>query len=204
MTNSTLTPLLEWFPRLRQDRRYLRAWRAARPTYVRGDETTAPGWHHDQHERRLGSDADDRLFERAGDLLKRYQFYPPGLIEHVSDFGLERRRAQIGDLIVQRIHALSLLGVPILDAVTVTQVSAVTDEPDRRGLAYVTTEAHFELGEWRAWVERRADGDVILRMEAVSRPGPRLWALQRPFARALQRRAHQEGLANFARRLRVG
>lgn len=197
-------PRLEWFPRLRQGERYLRAWRAARATYTRGDEATGSDWHHDQYAQPLGPDPDGRLFERASDSLLRYQFYPVSVMEHVSDFERERRWARAGDRVVQRIHVLSLLGAPLVDAVTMTQISAVTDEPDRKGLAYVTTEAHFELGEWRAWVERRADGAMIVRVEAISRPGPHLPAYQRPLARALQLRAHREGLAHFARCLRAG
>jgi uncharacterized protein (UPF0548 family) len=199
MTSSPIAPRREWFPRPHADARYLTAWRAARPTYMRGDERGDPAWRHDQHERLIGHDAGGALFTRAADRLMRYQFYPASLLEPVSDFGRAGRWAQPGDLIVQRIHALSLLGWPVLDVVTLTEISEVTDEPRRRGLAYVTTDAHLELGEWRVWVEWRGDNSVILQMDSLSKPGPRVAAWERPLARSLQRRAHRAGLALFTR-----
>lgn len=190
-----LTPRLDWFPRLstRDDARLLDQWRAARLTYQRGDELNGMTWTHDRQTHRILPQATRTQFERAARLLWRYDFYPPDLLEHVSDFSRAGRMLREGDLILQRIHAVPGL----VDAVTLVRVSEVMDEPRRKGFAYVTTQAHFEIGEWWAWVELRLDGALAVSLRSISRAGPRLPGWQRGFARQLQRRAHREGLAYF-------
>ncbi|MCS6909754.1 MAG: DUF1990 domain-containing protein [Anaerolineales bacterium] len=190
------TPRLDWFPRLsaRDDAHLLDQWRAARPTYRRGDELNGMAWKHDRHTHIIFPQATHAQFERAAHLLWRYDFYPPELMEHVSDFSRAGRTLREGDLIVQRIHAVPGL----LDVLTAVRVSEVIDEPRRKGFAYVTTQAHFKIGEWWCWVERQLDGVLTVNIRSVSRPGPRLPGWQRGFARRLQQRAHREGLAHFA------
>jgi uncharacterized protein (UPF0548 family) len=77
------------------------------------------------------------------------------------------------------------------------EVTAVVDEPRRRGFTYTTTQCHAEMGEWTAVVEWRETGDVTLTMRAVSKPGPRLPGFAHGLARRLQLRAHRRGLAAF-------
>jgi hypothetical protein len=190
-----LVPRLEWFPWLsaRDDARTLDQWRAAKPTYRRGDELNGLPWKHDRHSYIIAPNATRAQLERAAGLLWRYQFYPPELMEHASDFSRAGRALREDDLILQRIHALPGLA----DAVTLVLVSEVIDEPRRKGLAYVTTQAHFEIGEWWGWAELKPEGALTVNIRSVSRAGPRLPAWQRGFARQLQLRAHREGLASF-------
>jgi uncharacterized protein (UPF0548 family) len=193
---ASLTPRLDWFPRLstRDDSHILDQWRAARPTFHRGDELNGMAWKHDRHTHLILSQATHAQFERAARLLWRYDFYPPELMAHVSDFSRAGRPLREGDLILQRIHVMPAL----LDAVTLVRVSEVIDEPRRKGFAYVTTQAHFEIGEWWCWVERQLDDALTVNIRSISRAGPRLPGWGRGFARRLQQRAHREGLAYFA------
>ncbi|MDW8325570.1 MAG: DUF1990 family protein [Anaerolineales bacterium] len=197
MPMASPTPRLDWFPRssARDDARFLEQWRMARPTYRRGDELNGMVWKHDRHTHLILPQATHEHFEHAARLLWCYDFYPPELIEQVSDFSRAGRMLREGDLIVQRIHVVPAL----LDALTAVRISEVIDEPRRKGLAYVTTQAHFEIGEWWCWVEQQRDGALTVNIRSISRPGPRLPGWQRGFARRLQQRAHREGLAYFAR-----
>lgn len=193
---ASLVPRLDWLPGLgpRADSRTLDLWRSAKPTYRRGDELNGLPWKHDRHSNLIAPHATRGQLERAAGLLWCYQFYPPEILEHVSDFSRAGRALREGDLILQRIHVVPGL----LDAITLVLVSEVIDEPRRKGFAYVTTQAHFEIGEWWGWVELKPDGALSIHIRSVSRAGPRLPAWQRGFARQLQLRAHRAGIAHFA------
>ncbi|MGQ0600185.1 MAG: DUF1990 family protein [Anaerolineales bacterium] len=191
-----LTPRLEWLPTLsaHNDARWLAQWRAARPTYQRGDELDGLRWKDDRHTRSLNPAAPRALFDRAAERLLRYDFYPPTMLTHTSEFVRQNRRLRLGELIVQRIHAVPGL----LDVVTATRVSEVIDEPRRQGFAYVATQAHFEIGEWWCWLAWQPEGELTVHIRSISRAGPRLPRWQRGYARRLQLRAHAAGLARFA------
>ncbi len=193
---ASLAPRLDWFPWLspHDDARTLDQWRTARPTYRRGDELNGLAWKHDRHTYVVAASASRAQFERAANLLWRYDFYPPSLLEHVSDFCRAGRLLREGDAILQRIHVVPGL----VDAVTLTRVSEVIDEPRRKGFAYTTTQAHFEIGEWWCWVELKPDSALVINVRSISRAGPRLPGWQRGFARRLQLHAHRAGLAHFA------
>jgi uncharacterized protein (UPF0548 family) len=157
-------------------------------------------WEHDRHEHPITAVADKALFDRAADRVMRYDFYPPAVMHHVSDASLEDRWLREGDLIVQRIHGLNGL----LDGVTATRVSEIIAEPRRAGFAYVTTEAHFEIGEWWCWVEWKPARELTVNILAFSRPGPRLPVWAHGNARRAQLRAHHAGPAHFAARVTGG
>lgn len=201
---TAMAPRLEWFPRpwtgLRGAARFLDLWPGAPATYAPGDERAGSGWHQDREQHLITPTGTADLFRRAAERLWRYDFYPPSLIEHLGVFEREGRRAAVGDDIVQRIHVAGARGWRLLDAVTLVRVSGVIAEPRRAGLAYVTTAAHFEIGEWSAWVEWAEAGALTVHIASVSRPGPRIALWQRPFTRALQTDAHRRGLERFARR----
>ncbi len=198
MSETLIAPRLEWFPRPHPDARYLTRWRAAKLSYSPGDEQTQPGWHHDHYENVIAPGAGEALFARAADLLMRYQFYPAEVIEHVSDFELAGRWAQTGDRVIQRIHA-ARFGLVWVDVVTMTAITAALQEPRRAGFTYTTTEAHFERGEWQVELTWRENGEIVLNMRAVSKPGPRMPWFQHPYARWLQLQAHRRGIAAFTR-----
>ena len=69
------------------DAKYLDLWRAAPLRYVPGQKTDST-WFTDDYEESITHDPDGLYFERAGDLLMRYHFYPETLLRHTSDFGL--------------------------------------------------------------------------------------------------------------------
>lgn len=188
----------EWFPRAPEDGRYLRLWREAPLTYQTGQALDMT-WNVDDYSVTLGTDSAPHLFDRAANALMRYHFYPADVMRAISDFQLERRWLRPGDRIVQRLHIFRLLDLPLLDVVTMNEITSVVNEDRRKGFTCATTECHAEQGEWSAWIDWHTFGEVILTMHAVSRPGPRLPIWTHGLARHLQLRAHQRGLANFHR-----
>lgn len=68
------------------------------------------------------------------------------------------------------------------------RVVAVVDTPDRRGFTYGTLAGHPEIGEETFLVERTADGRVVGRVVAFSRPGRWFTALAGPIGPVLQKR----------------
>lgn len=183
--------MLEWFPKSPPLETYLDKLGQPASNFD-PEQPIDHTWHVDQHEHLLGPDVDG-LFARAVDLLLRYQFYPPQVMHHTSDFSLENRQLRFGDRIVQRIHAIP----GVLDAITMNRITSTLAEPTRIGFTYTTTEHHLETGEWTATVLRKRDGQVALVMYAVSKPGPKMPGWARPFARAVQLRAHRLGVEHF-------
>lgn len=194
--NILTTARLNWFDDGCCDVKYLDIWNKAPLSYRLG-QPIDDSWHLDEYELLVGPDEDGRLFRKAADLLMRYQFYPHDLLDHTSDFSLWNRWAQVGDRIVQRIHLFSLFGKPILDVVTMTEISQVIIEPRRYGFTYVTVEPHVEQGEWTACLEWGADNSLRLSVKAISRPSPQEPARNYSFMRSLQKSAHQRGLQHF-------
>lgn len=190
------TAKLNWFDDGCCDVKYLDIWNDA-PLSYRFGQPVDKSWHVDEYELLLGVDEDGRLFKKAADRLMRYQFYPQDVMSHTSDFGLWNRWVQVGDRIVQRIHLFSLFGKPVLDVVTMTEVTQVITEPRCYGFTYVTVDQHVEQGEWSAWLEWREDNDLILTVNAISRPRPEEPARNYSYMRNLQQTAHQRGLAHF-------
>jgi hypothetical protein len=185
------------------DARYLDLWRNAPLTYTPGQPIDAT-WHIDHHEDVIAPDCTPELFERAGDLLLRYQFYPPSLMHHVSDFSRENRHMRPGDRIVQRIHGFPVFGFPLVDGITMNEVIKVIDEPRRKGFTYVTTAAHVELGEWSAQVEWRDDGALVLTIDATARLAYHMPRIMIPHARKRQLRAHDLGMEAFKNAVLAG
>jgi uncharacterized protein (UPF0548 family) len=193
-----LLPRIEWFPRPTNDARFLNLWREATLTYTRGDEAHSKGWHIDDHAHVITPNGTEALFTRAARLLWLYQIYPKAIVEPLGVFQRERRLMQVGDAIVQRIHAVRLFGFPWVDVVTMTRVASLTDEPRVKGFSYITTTAHMEIGEGRAHVEWRADNALVLVLHAVSKPGPRMPFWATGYARYLQQTVYQQGPKGFA------
>ncbi len=183
--------MLEWFPKPYPLEKYLDTLSQPANNF-NPEQPIDNSWHVDQHEMPLGPDQDG-LFERAVQLLLRYQFYPPSVLIHTSDFAREDRNLRYGDRIAQCIHAIPLL----LDVIAMNRITATFAEPNRIGFTYTTTEHHLEMGEWTATVLRKRDQQVTLVLHALSKPGPKMprWAL--PFSRAVQLRAHRLGMAHF-------
>jgi uncharacterized protein (UPF0548 family) len=86
--------------------------------------------------------------------------------------------------------ATVLVALPVgpVTVVAVNRVVAVVDEPDRWGFAYGTLPGHPEVGEEAFVVERRADGEVLVRITATARVALPAARLARPVLGPLQRR----------------
>jgi uncharacterized protein (UPF0548 family) len=186
-----------WFGRGRgQDARFLTEWRAAAVNYSAGSSLDR-FWNTDHYDIVLGNDENGDLFKRASDLLMHNRFYPPSVMEFTGDFSLANRPVQAGDRVVQRVRILTIIGFPILEILTMNEISRVIDEVDRKGFTYVTTLVHSEIGEWSPGVERHSDGTVHLRIDVISRARPEMSPRSRAFARRLQLRAHHLSIENF-------
>ncbi len=189
--------ILVWFGRgQRNDAQYLEKWRDTPLTYSPGQETDE-NWNADRYEVVLGVDSSGALFQRATRLALNNLFYPPEVMSAVSDFSLVGRPLQAGDRVVQRIRVFQYRGIPILEALTLNQITEVIQEPRRAGFTYTTTTAHAEIGEWSPTVEWRENGEVVLVISVVSRFRPGASSISRRLSRRLQLRAHKVSIQNF-------
>lgn len=192
------TATLNWFDDGCCDVKYLDIWHNV-PLNFQPSMAATGEWERNHYKCVLGRDESGMLFQTAADRLMQYQFYPDDVMVHYGDFDLEERRARMGDRIIQRIRILRPFGWPVLDAVTMTEITAVVDEPRRVGFTYATTASHATQGEWTALLHWRDDNSVVLTIDAVSRPNPEEPARNHSFMRRLQQRAHRRGLEHFAR-----
>lgn len=190
-----------WFGKNHQnDHNLLKEWKDAPLTY-RTVEEFDPQWNVDRYEIILGNDPSGKLFERAARLALRNQFYPPEVLTSVSDFLLENRDVQVGDRVLQRIRVFQYNTLPVMEVLTLNEITSVVNEPRRAGFTYTTTEAHSELGEWSPVVEWRENGEVALVIDVVSRAKPGASPLSGWFTRKMQLRAHKLSVENFQRLL---
>jgi uncharacterized protein (UPF0548 family) len=151
--------------------------RASALTYPEVGATRAAlpvGYHHVSREGRLG--LGEETFARASAAL----------------FGWElQRRAGVrvlpsSPVVVEGADAVLLLGFGRLALRAPVRVVYVVDEPQARGFAYGTLPGHPESGEEAFVVELRADGAVVCRVTAFSRPVTWLSRLGGPLATLTQ------------------
>jgi len=182
------------------DAQRLHDWKAA-PLTCPPDPEMDEQWNVDRYEVILGHNASGDTFRRAARLVMRNQFYPPEVMTSVSDFLQEDRDVQEGDRVLQRIRIFQYNTLPILEVLTMNEITSVIAEPRRAGFTYTTTAAHSEIGEWSPLVEWRENGEVALVITVASRMRPGASDLLRRFSRRLQLRAHQLSIQNFQARL---
>lgn len=190
------TATLSWFDDGCCDVRYLDEWNRI-PVTFHPEQVDASRWNHDRYQVALAARCNGRFFQHARDLLLQYHFYPPIVMQHVSDFGLERRQVQPGDRIVQRFHLLRPFGKPLVDVVGMTEVNEVVVEPRRVRFSTVTTGAHITEGEWTAELRWGDGGGLTLAITAVSRPAPAEPRRNHAFIRSLQKSLHRRGVHHF-------
>ncbi len=190
------TATLNWFNDGCCDVKFLDLWNDASLNYSPG-QIIDNSWHTDHYKQLIDNDLSGKLFQKSADRIMRYRFYPKDVMSHFSDFDLYERWVEVGDRIVQRIHLVKMFGRPILDAVTMTEVVEVINEPRRCGFTYATVERHVEQGEWSVLVEWQENGDVRLHAKAISRPVPHEPTRNYSYMRALQKRVHQRGVEHF-------
>lgn len=160
-----------WFGRKLDDSRYLDLWREAPLTYSESQPIDS-AWNVDRYEIILGRDSSGNLFDRAARLTLRNRFYPAQVMVNASDFQREDRPVRRGDRVVQRIRLLLAWNRPVLEVLTMNEITEVIDEPRRKGFTYTTTTVHSEIGEWSPVVEWRENGEVALIITVVSRTRP--------------------------------
>jgi uncharacterized protein (UPF0548 family) len=185
-----------WFGSPKNDQSYLEQWHNVPLTYSPG-QTIDENWHIDRYEILLGSDSSGDLFRRAAQMTLRNRFYPTQVMVNTSDFGLENRAVQVGDRVLQRIRILMFASLPILETLTLNEITEVIDEPRHKGFTYITTAVHSEMGEWSPSVHWRENGEVVLVIEVVSRTRPGSSRLAERITRWLQLRAHRLSIHNF-------
>ena len=186
-----------WFGRgRRRDAQFLQKWRSAPLTYS-PEQDLDENWFVDRYETILGVDPTGVLFQRAANLTLNNQFYPPAVMTSVSDFNLVGRPVQTGDRIVQRIPVIRYRGLPILEVLTMNEITQVVDEPRQAGFTYTTTSAHSEIGEWSPTVAWRENGEVALVINVISRTRPGASRFARRLTRRMQLRAHKLSIQTF-------
>jgi hypothetical protein len=191
------TAVLDWFDDGCCDVQFLDLWSHTPITYT-PNQAAGPEWQADNYETILAKDNDGRIFQKAADLLMRYRFYPGNIISGYGDFDLGKgRRLRVGDRIIQRIHLLPLFGRSLLDVIGVTEISQVVDQPRSAGFTYVTAVPHVAQGRWSALLTWLDNGDLLLTIDALSRLSPQEPQRHLSFMRALQKKAHQRGIAHF-------
>jgi hypothetical protein len=112
------------------DAQLLLRWKEA-PLTCPPDPELDEHWNMDRYETILGQDASGALFRRASRLVLRNQFYPSEVMTSVSDFLQEERDVQQGDRVIQRIRLFQYNTMPILEALSMNQVTSVINEPRR-------------------------------------------------------------------------
>lgn len=194
--NSSNGSVPSWFGNPKNDALYLNAWRESPLSYIPGQAIDTQ-WTADHYEVLLGTDPTGHLFQRASKILLRNRFYPAEVMVNTSDYQLADRTVQPGDCVLQRIRILNLGGLPVLDTLTLNQITYLCDEPRRKGFTYTTTTVHSEVGEWSPVVEWRDTGQVVLVIDVLSRVKPGSSRLVQRITRQLQLRAHRLGINNF-------
>ena len=194
------TATLNWFDDGCCDVKYLDLWNDVPLNYKPG-QPTDKNWYHDRLEKHLGTDASGKLFQTAVSLLKQYEFYPKDIVSVFGDHNVYRRHIEVGDRIVHRVHVFQLRGWNILDAIAMTEVVNVINEPRSYGITYATVDTHVEQGEWTAVIKWKNNNDVVLEINSLSRPVPHEPTRNYKFMRNLQKQAQLKGLAHFASRV---
>lgn len=190
-----------WFGHGRaNDSALLTAWKDAPLTYSPGQDLDYH-WNVDRYEAILGNDPSGELFRHAARLVLHNRIYPLEVMTSVSDASLENRPVREGDRVLQRILFYQYNTLPILEFLTLNQITEVIDEPRRAGFSYTTTSVHSEVGEWSPQVIWRENGEVALVVEVISRTRPGILGFFQRRARRLQLRAHRLSIRNFRARL---
>jgi len=184
------------------DPHYLAAWQSAPLTYNKEQELDQ-NWNFDHYEVVLGNDTDGALFKHASVLALSGQLLPASVAITSSNFSLEQRAIQAGDRVLLRIRLFEIAGRPILEALTMNEVTKIVQEENQVEVTYTTTAVHSIIGEWTIGVERRDLDEVVLVMSAISRDRPGMPKLLRCYNRRMQLRGHQLSIAHFRKLLNV-
>ena len=134
------------------------------------------------------------------DFLFDYKIFPPNIMTYMTQWGMERRKMQIGDTILQQalIPPTRYFSQKIIFGV---RINNIIEEKDRRGFSYVTIEGHVERGESTFTVEQAAQG-LIFKIQTFSEPGNLLTKLVGPiFTVPYQSYCTQKALENVKQQI---
>ncbi len=156
-----------------------------------------PRDRHDAYERDLAPEPPGEpgpRFRRVAAAIRRYQIFPPGLVE-----GVLRRPVEVDDTV--GIHYRGLRLVRLFFA---ARVIATFDEAEagwwRAGFRYRTLVGHPELGEETFVIEKElATGRMRVALRSWSRPGTRIARMFAPVVRRLQVHASERAVDHLAR-----
>lgn len=153
--------------------------RRLEPNYALVDATRAvpPGYASFSHAQQLPRGFD---FDAGAKAVLSWQIQSrAGLRVAASDLTVRPGSVVVLGLGPSRLHLVAVRAP--------CRVTAVVDEPDRRGFTYGTLPGHPEAGEESFVLERRADGSAQFLIAAYSRPATRLARLAGPLGSATQR-----------------
>lgn len=158
------------------------AWRDLPVSYSEGQESKSAGWDVDRWERELSVPgvAPEKVFEQARARLINFDILPARLAQFTTTWNVEGRLPQPGDIVFQRTHFLYVGNFHLIDILSATRVKTAVDAPDYFLLQYVTTQGHPEQGTARYELEKTAEGKVIFRINALSKPALFLTRLAKP------------------------
>lgn len=172
------------------NQKYFQKWNNEKLSFKNGDEKNSAGWFIDHYEVMIGHDETGIIFNKACDQLMRYRFYPETILSFESDFKKENRWVKTGDRILQRIHVIR----PVVDVLTMNEISEVVNEANMKGFEYVTTVKHGEIGKWSVKLEWKEDKNIIIKIHSVSKPGRALPGFLHSWVRRFQLKAHKKGI----------
>ncbi len=143
---------------------------------------------------------DKRLDQLNLDFLFDYKIFPANIMTYMTQWGMEKRKMQIGDTILQQalIPPTSFFSQKIIFGV---RINTIIDEVDRKGFSYETIEGHVEKGESAFTVEQTAQG-FIFKIQTFSEPGNFLMKLVGPiFTVPYQGYCTRKALENVGRQI---
>jgi hypothetical protein len=150
----------------------------------------------DRREFDLGPAAGGR-FERIGEELVAYRFYPAEVMRVGAAFIDEGRPARVGDRIGMHLQVPLFPGFLPAQFRATTEINQVEQGSGRYLFGYLTTTAHYGKGAWWGEVERRGDR-VVLLLQSRMTPTHPLALMGLPLYRWFQKRAHAAGAARLA------
>ncbi len=157
-------------------------WRDRTLSYHPGDETQSGGWDHEQWECEIRVPGFDpaKIFEQARARLINFDVVPPELLEITTQWNVEERLPQGGDLMIQRTHLFKMGNFRLADVLSAVQIAQIVDEPRRFALQYSTVKGHPEKGCSTYTLTWTDDDRVLFTMQPISKPGNWLTQLANP------------------------
>ncbi len=164
------------------DTKRLTQWRDSVRSYRPGDETQSGGWDQEKWEREIRVPGFDpaRIFEQARARLINFDVVPPELLEIITQWNVEERLPQPGDLMIQRTHLFKIGNFRLADVLSAVQIAQIVDEPRRFALQYSTVKGHPEKGCSTYTLTWTNDDRVLFTMQPISKPGNWLTQLANP------------------------